>query len=81
MSQHMEDAACNARNDLVVIQALAEALAAKLEDMNFGVDRTSPNVQAEDTVMTLAYAVTSRTEKALDQVVDRIAKHDAEESK
>lgn len=77
----MEDAACNARNDLVVIQALAEALAAKLEDMNFGVDRSSPTVQAEDTIMTLAYAVTSRTEKALDQVAARIAKHDAEGSK
>lgn len=77
----MEDAACNARNDLVVLLALAEAMEAKVEEMRLGADRASPTVRDEDQLVSLAYAMANNARAAHKEIAERIAKHDAEESK
>lgn len=81
MSPHMEDAACNARNDLIVLLALAEAIEEKVEDMSLAVDRASPTVQDEDQLVALVYAMANHARAAHGGLAERIAKHDAEKSK
>lgn len=81
MSFHMADAACNARNDFIVLLTLAEAIEEKIEDLPLAVDRKSPTVRDEDALVSLVYAMASHVRKAHASVVERIAKHDAEESK